>query len=77
MIHIEWCDDWEPDTSWMNDAQLAEFRRGDAKLMVCQVYDGENLVASLGNIHMPKDWFNDPYRSLVEDELMQEVQSHE
>lgn len=74
-ITFDWQDEpsWEVDTSWMDEDTLEAFQRGDTRLMSCEIWDGPETLASLGGIHMDRDWRSDPYRRVIEAELALEA----
>lgn len=69
--------EWEPepdaDTSYMDEAQLAAFQRGDIQAFYCVLHapDDMDIQAALGDIHVES--LSDPYCKVVEAELADEA----
>lgn len=66
-----WQDDFDPDTSWMDEAQLREYENGDTVLLGCIAALDEERTASLWGIHVGSP--SDPYCRVVEAELASEL----
>ena len=91
-LAVCWQDDQDPDTSWMDEAQLKRYQDGtdfmlDAFLTTQSEADAnerchyERLISPvyevLGGVHLGPDGINDPYARVVAAELAWQAQENE
>jgi hypothetical protein len=75
---VQWIDDPEPDTSWMDEQARAEYERGDTRMLACLLWtphDSDQCefpAVSLWGIHVSSD-DDDPYKRVIAAELAAEA----
>jgi len=74
-LQVEWEDDYDADTSWMDAEQLEAFEEGSLIPYVCRVFNADRsmVAASLGGIFLDNSSASDKYREEVELELLEEA----
>lgn len=73
-LTVTWDNEQDVDVSWMDAEQLADYQAGDIVMLAAVCRDASGAVlASCGNISLTGSWEDDPYRRVMDAELMAEA----